>query len=830
VTQNGRPIATSFTLVTGVVETLNIKAMPDTTSPTGIGDLDPMGGDAGTVRGVVRAPDGSPIAGAHVSISGTPLVVSTDSQGRYSLGRLRSKLVLDLQVTAPGFEHASQEVAVPVGGATDADFALVASAPVAGVPMLGLAESQLDRTLLTLGRAAVAAVPSLTPADAFRAARLLPVASIGLDESQLFAHGNSPDQTAVVLDGVSWYSFSRLSGGLTAPIDTIAVQRTDISATAADSDTAGQLGGAFRLETLRAPATAVSGNGEVGVFGPSGTVSVPVAGFAGITVVGRHSWPSSIYETALDRFAGNDTAYARDRDVEYSGGTLARALTPEFSQMNGRVDVTPAKGTRAFVGFYRAADAGNFSRDVLPAAPSSTFSVPDPLVLPDDAVLEIGDVQSWLGRGMSASWQQQWSDSLSTSASVSHSRSSGARDQAFFLTSPTTAEDLNVLEHRGSTDALTDRNEISSTTARIAGTALAGFAHAITAGVERATFDTTYDARSESGNAMVPLLTRTTSTTQLAAFAQDSWRAAPSLTLTPGIRVTHDDLTGTTYADARATASYAAVPGVVLKGSWSTSHQAVNSIVREDREHGDAAFWTVSDGAAVPIARAQEGAAGISVQLPQLLFDGRLYYRTLDGLTMFAPRLLPGEPLTAATAALYTGSGTASGLELVVQHRVGRNGLWASYAVSRVEYTYPTLEAATFPASFDRLHQLKVSDTARLRGSWTVTGVWLAASGLPYTPATSVEEVWFATGELAVQPEFGAKNSARRPIYHQLDLSTQIARRFGPVTSAVGMTVFNVYDRHNVLSSDYEAASMTAISSDTLLMRRAASVFFKVGF
>jgi Carboxypeptidase regulatory-like domain/TonB dependent receptor-like, beta-barrel len=830
VMQNGRPIATSFTLVTAVVETLNIKALPDTTSPTGIEDLDPMGGDGGTVRGVVRAPDGSPVAGARVSIGGTPLIVSTDSQGRYSLGRLRSKLVLDLQVSAPGFERAAQEVTVPIGGLTDADFALAASAPAAEATLLGLAESEPDRTVLTLARAAVAAVPSLTPADSFRATGLLPVAAIGLDASELVAHGNSPDETAVVLDGMSWYSFPRLSGGLTAPIDTSAVQRTEVSATAADSDTGGQLGGAFSLETLRAPATGASGNGEVGVFGPSAGVSVPLAGFASVTVAGRHSWPTSIYETVLDRFAGKDTSYVRDRDVKYSGGTLARALTPAFSQLNGRVDLTPAKGTRAFVSFYRASDAGNFSRDVLPAAPASNFSVPDPLALPDDAVLQIGDVQSWQGRGMNASWQQQWADNLSTSASLSQSRFSGARDQAFFLTSPATAQDVNVSELRGGTDALTERNDISSTTARVAVTALARFAHAITAGVERAAFDTTYDARNESRGAMVPLLKRTASTTQLAAFAQDSWRAAPSLTLSPGIRVTHDDLTGTTYADARATASYAAVPGVVLKGSWSISHQAVNSIVREDREHGDATFWTVSDGAAVPIARAQEAAAGVSVQLPQLRFDGRMYYRTLDSLTLFAPRLLPGAALTNSRAALYTGSGTAAGLELLVQHRTERNGLWASYAVGRVEYTYPTLEAATFPASFDRLHQLKVSDTARLRGSWTVTGVWLAASGLPYTPSTRVEEVWFATGGLAVEPGFGAKNSARAPAYHQLDLSTQIARHFGPVTSAVGITVFNVYDRHNVLSSDYEAAGMTAITSDTLLMRRAANVFFKVGF
>ena len=53
----------------------------------------------------------------------------------------------------------------------------------------------------------------------------------------------------------------------------------------------------------------------------------------------------------------------------------------------------------------------------------------------------------------------------------------------------------------------------------------------------------------------------------------------------------------------------------------------------------------------------------------------------------------------------------------------------ASYAGGRVEYTFPALVAGTFPASFDRQHQVKLADSMRIYGPLTVSTVFLAGSG-----------------------------------------------------------------------------------------------------
>ena len=78
------------------------------------------------MRGVVRASDGSSIAGARVFIADTTVATATDSAGRYTFGKLRAGLKLQLRVAADGYDTDTDDVAVPSGGAADVDFALEA--------------------------------------------------------------------------------------------------------------------------------------------------------------------------------------------------------------------------------------------------------------------------------------------------------------------------------------------------------------------------------------------------------------------------------------------------------------------------------------------------------------------------------------------------------------------------------------------------------------------------------------------------------------------------------------------------------------------------------
>ena len=128
------------------------------------------------------------------------------------------------------------------------------------------------------------------------------------------------------------------------------------------------------------------------------------------------------------------------------------------------------------------------------------------------------------------------------------------------------------------------------------------------------------------------------------------------------------------------------------------------------------------------------------------------------------------------------------------------------------------------------MHQLRIVDWLPIRAGWSVGGAWFVAQGRPFTQLQSVQQVWFPTGELAYQAVFGLRNAERVPPYHRLDLSSQIVHSFGGVTSTVGATVFNVYNRDNILFHDYETVGSSYSLSNVSMMRRAVNVFLKVGF
>ena len=90
--------------------------------------------------------------------------------------------------------------------------------------------------------------------------------------------------------------------------------------------------------------------------------------------------------------------------------------------------------------------------------------------------------------------------------------------------------------------------------------------------------------------------------------------------------------------------------------------------------------------------------------------------------------------------------------------------------------------------------------------------------------------MWFPTGATVDEVTFGAKNSARLPAYHRLDVSTERDFLIGAIKSSLGATIFNVYDQNNISFYEYDGARQTATANEVTLMRRAVNVFVRVGF
>jgi len=830
--RNGLTVSQGFTLVTLFVEQVDLTAQPESPVAMGSAELDPGGGPSGGVRGFVRADGGAPVAGARVTINNTTVMAIADSSGRYAFGGLRSGLPIELNVSAAGYQNGTSEIVVPSGGHTEADFALDTAGRADPRPLdQSIVSSVGDGQSIVARPETASSLPSLTQNDVFRALQFLPSATGDLEaSSELYVRGGTPDQTSITLDGFTIYPFTHAFGRFSA-LNMDAIERADFSGSAVDAASGGKLAGALRLVGASNASRTPDGVVDFSMLGWSARVSAPLGDRAAFLVAARATPPTTLYNAVLDETDGNAGLSARDRIAHFSGGSFALSPTSSFHDLNGKVTVKLTANDRASFTFYDARDAANQSRNVPQPLPSTGLAEPNPFApLPVDGVAQVSDVETWNGRGVAVQWERQWSLTARTTLSIGHSEFSKDAAAASVLTSPSTQVDYSFGAGHGGSGGLAESNRISDTTVRVDNSLGIGFQHFVSVGGEIAALDTAYDAQTEvfqrsSASAsftsrLVDLLNQTGTGRVTTAYVQDAWRPLARLTISPGARLTHYDRAGSTYFDPRASGTYQLGHRVRLVGAWTIDHQMANRITREDRERGDGAFWVLSNGSNILVPRVQQAVAGAVLEMPDLVFDVRAYYKTLDDLTIFAPRLFPGISPAPGTSLLYYGSGKAKGIEFLLEHKAKLNTVWTSYTLGRAENTYPLLEPGAFPLSYDETHAFKAADTVRFGGSWSIGGVWLAGSGRPDTPALGATQVWFPSGASVYQVTFGPKNSNRLPPYHRLDVSAQRAFRFHWFNVALRGTVFNAYDRQNISHREYSTDDAQPVTSDVTLMRR----------
>ncbi len=152
---------------------------------------------------------------------------------------------------------------------------------------------------------------------------------------------------------------------------------------------------------------------------------------------------------------------------------------------------------------------------------------------------------------------------------------------------------------------------------------------------------------------------------------------------------------------------------------------------------------------------------------------------------------------------MLQGYGRAYGVELYARKQTGRLTGWVSYTLGRSERRVPGLGMGDpginggrfYPSPYDKTHDLSIVGLYALGRKWTLGGTFVLASGLPATYPTSRYQY-----DGLVVVEYGARNAARLPTYHRLDLTfTRMGAR-----SQWQFGVFNVYNRFNAQSISFE--------------------------
>lgn len=154
------------------------------------------------------------------------------------------------------------------------------------------------------------------------------------------------------------------------------------------------------------------------------------------------------------------------------------------------------------------------------------------------------------------------------------------------------------------------------------------------------------------------------------------------------------------------------------------------------------------------------------------------------------------------------GKGHSYGFEVLVRAAWTRVDLYGTYAYSR---TIIDNQGFRYHPRYDRRHQINVLGTFHLAEGFDANLRWEYGSGFPFTQTIGFYDRLRMNNALPGPFEFetgepymllGAKNAARLPDNHRLDIAIIYRFTIGPLRGLFGVNVINVYNQKNLFYFD----------------------------
>ena len=148
---------------------------------------------------------------------------------------------------------------------------------------------------------------------------------------------------------------------------------------------------------------------------------------------------------------------------------------------------------------------------------------------------------------------------------------------------------------------------------------------------------------------------------------------------------------------------------------------------------------------------------------------------------------------------LPAGRSSTTGVEVMLRHHLtARLFGWVAYTWMRstTTWTWPEKPPLRVPDDFDQRHNLVMLVGYKLPRRWSIAARFRLVTGLPYTPYNgSIDGADWFPGPYT--PFFGPPNSARMPVFHQLDLRVDRTWILHRCIVAAYLDVMNIYNRQN---------------------------------
>ncbi len=174
-----------------------------------------------------------------------------------------------------------------------------------------------------------------------------------------------------------------------------------------------------------------------------------------------------------------------------------------------------------------------------------------------------------------------------------------------------------------------------------------------------------------------------------------------------------------------------------------------------------------------------------------------VYYKDMRNQIEFKEGAQPEDNLKNNTDNNFVfGRGWSYGAELYIKKRIGKTTGWIGYTLSWTKRKFPDInQGKEYFAKYDRRHDISIVVTQELGKRWSISAVWVYATGNAITLPLSR---YFLSGSII--QEYSERNAFRMPAYHRLDISATLEGKEKPgkkFHSSYSFGVYNVYSRMN---------------------------------
>jgi len=306
-----------------------------------------------------------------------------------------------------------------------------------------------------------------------------------------------------------------------------------------------------------------------------------------------------------------------------------------------------------------------------------------------------------------------------------------------------------------------------------------------------------------------------------ALYVQDDWDLSEKLKLNYGLRwsaftqvgpytkyvtdANQNKLDSTVYNsfqpvktyngfEPRATARYAVNATTSIKASVTRNLQYIH-LVSNAGTTLPTDLWVPSTFRVAP-QKSWQYAAGLFKNFGNNEYETSVeaYYKTMQNQVEYREGYTPS--LIDPEEEFVFGKGWSYGTEWFVNKVRGRLTGWIGYTLSWTWRKFPGLNGGeTYPAKYDRRHDLSVVATYEHSKKWKFGAVFVYATG----NATSLPQRFYIINGVLTQ-EYSQINAYRLPSYHRLDLSatyTPQPKKQKRLQSFWVFSIYNAYSRAN---------------------------------